>query len=45
MGLTTDAEIEAVFKTMIESVIYGDSTPKEACANGEMSINSILQSK
>lgn len=45
MGLTTDAEIEAVFKTMIESVIYGESTPEEACSNGVASITSILQSK
>ena len=45
LGLTTDAEVEAVFKTMIESVIYGESTPEEACANGVASINSILESK
>lgn len=45
MGLTTDAEVEAVFRTMIESVIYGESTPEEACADGVASINSILQSK
>lgn len=45
MGLTTDAEVEAVFTTMIESVIYGESTPEEACADGVASINSILQSQ
>ena len=45
LGLTTDAEVEAVFKTMIESVIYGESTPEEACADGVASINSIIQSK
>lgn len=45
MGLTTDAEIEAVFKTMIESVIYEESTPEEAAANGVEQINSILENK
>ena len=45
MGLTTDAEIGAAFKTMIESVIYEESTPEEAAANGVEQINSILENK
>ena len=45
MGLTTEAEIEAVFKTMIESMIYEESTTEEAAANGVEQINSIPENK
>lgn len=45
MGLTTDAEVEAVIKTMIESVIYGESSPQEAAARGTDMLEDILSEK
>lgn len=45
MGLTTDSEVEAVIKTMIESVSFGESTPEEACESGIDMLENILSEK
>ncbi len=45
MGLTTNSEVEAVIKTMIENVSYGESSPEEACSNGIDMLKNILSEK
>ncbi|MDO5423243.1 MAG: ABC transporter substrate-binding protein [Eubacteriales bacterium] len=45
MGLTTDSEIEACINTMIESVMYGESTVEEAAADGIATLDFVLSDK
>jgi len=45
MGLTTDSEVEAAMKMMIESVSFGESTPEEATEDGIQIIENILAEK
>lgn len=45
MGLTTDSEVAAAISTMLESVIYGESTVDEAAANAESQLEFVLSEK
>lgn len=45
MGLTTDSEVESCIKTMLESVMYGDSTVDEAAAEGMSTLDFVLSEK
>ena len=45
MGLTTDSEIEAVIKTMIESVSYGESSAEDATSKGINMLEDILSDR
>ncbi|MDY3917948.1 MAG: ABC transporter substrate-binding protein [Candidatus Limivivens sp.] len=45
MGLTTDSEVEACINTMIESIMYGESTVEESAADGISTLDFILSEK
>ena len=45
MGMTTDSEVAAAISTMLESVIYGESTVDEAAANAESQLEFVLSEK
>lgn len=45
MGLSTNAEVEAIMEDMIESVIYGNTTPDEAAANAVKMLDILLSEK
>lgn len=45
MGLTTDSEVEACIKVMLESIMYGESTVDEAAAEGMSTLEFVLSEK
>ena len=45
MGLTTDSEVEASIVSMIESVMYQESTVEEAAADGMATLEFVLSEK
>lgn len=45
MGLTTDSEVESCIKTMLESVMYGESTVDEAAEEGISTLEFVLFEK
>ena len=45
MGLTTDSEVESCIKTMLESIMYGESTVDEAAEEGISTLEFVLSEK